>query len=209
MQMYVHEHAYYPLLATVARISGREAKWYDDLLPYINERWTNEVFACPSYQGLVWDGRIDDLTIHLSGGSYGYNVGTADETDIQQFGLAGKFNGPGTMTQIAIPESDVQVPSDMIAIGDSVATLSQKRRLLLSGLETLSRRLYIGLDFDDPSKADEQLEEVRDRHKRTLNVSFSDGHTEAINYNKLYLDTSLSALRRWHSDNQPHSEFFR
>lgn len=213
LQMYLNESAFYPLLATVlSDAKPQGAKWYDDLLPYIDQRWTNKVFACPSFRGGVWDGRIEDELFYLSGGSYGYNVGTADQKQVQKFGLAGRFNGPGNMTQIAIPEAEVKVPADMIAIGDSFAIVSQNSRLLLAGIETLSRRLFVQGTFstDDNTEVEEaSLREARDRHKQKLNVSFSDGHVEAIDYRSLFLDLSPDVLKRWHSDNLPHAEFFR
>lgn len=213
LQMYVHENAYFPLLATVLSDAKPEgAKWYDDLLPYIEQQWTNDVFACPSYKGDVNDGRIETEAFYLSAGSYGYNVGTADEGDVQQFGLAGRFNRPGNMTQIAIPEAEVKVPAEMIAVGDSFATWSRNNRTLLDGIETLSRRLYVQLASDsaiEPDFEEEADNRVRERHRRNLNISFADGHVESVNYKKLFLDLDPEWLRRWNSDNHPHEEFFR
>lgn len=213
LQMYVHENAFYPLLATVlsdAKPDG--AKWYDDLLPYIDQLWTNDVFACPSYKGDVSDGRIETEAFYLSSGSYGYNVGTADQGEVQQFGLAGRFNRPGNMTQFAIPEAAVKVPAEMIAIGDSYATWSRNNRTLLDGIETLSRRLYVQIASDsaiEPDFEEEMNGRARERHKRNLNISLSDGHVESINYQRLFLGLDPELLKRWHSDNKPHEEFFR
>jgi prepilin-type N-terminal cleavage/methylation domain-containing protein/prepilin-type processing-associated H-X9-DG protein len=211
--MYLQDNAYFPLLATVPNDSKPDgSKWYDDLLPYIDQKWTNDIFACPSFRGDVWDGRIQSDLFFLSGGSYGYNVGTADQEQVQRHGLAGRFDAPGNMTQIPIPESEVKVPSNMITLGDSFASISQNSRLLVSGIETLSRRLYIQGDIDPNAGteiAEASVREARNRHNSKLNMSFNDGHVEALDHKSLFLDLDPESLRRWHSDNLPHEEFFQ
>src|SRR5437870_4596633 len=45
LQLYVHDNAAYPLLGSVFSPSKPQgAKWYDDLLPYTNQHWTNDLF---------------------------------------------------------------------------------------------------------------------------------------------------------------------
>jgi len=208
LQLYVHDNAGYPLLGSVFSPSKPQgAKWYDDLLPYTSQHWTNDLFTCPSYKGPVWDGRIHQNLIYISGGSYGYNVGTADTTGIFRGGLAGKFDGVGQITQMAITENEVRVPSDMIAVADSYSTLSQKKRVILAGLEILSRQLSLPSAPSDGEVQDSK--EAANRHRGRLNIAFGDAHIELVDSERLLLDQSAQWLKRWHTDNEPHPEFFR
>ncbi|MCF7764526.1 MAG: prepilin-type N-terminal cleavage/methylation domain-containing protein [Verrucomicrobia bacterium] len=206
-QLYVRDYEFYPLLASDISPSKPDgSKWYDELHVYTSQKWTNDLFKCPSYKGPVWDGRIEPRSFYLSAGSYGYNVGTADQEGIQRFGLAGKFSGPGQMTQNPIREDAVRAPSDMIVVGDSFSTLSQQQRVLLVGLEMLSRKLYFAPSAGGGEGSEEE-QQVQNRHRRKLNVAFGDGHVESIDYIKLLLDKDPEMLKRWHSDNLPHPEF--
>lgn len=206
-QLYVRDYEYYPLLASDISDSKPEgAKWYNDLHAYTSQEWTNDLFKCPSYKGPVWDGRIEPSTFYLSAGSYGYNVGTADQGGVQRFGLAGVFSGPGQITQNPIREDAIAAPSDMIVVADSFSTLSQERRVLLVGLEMLSRNLFFDQGAGGGEGSDEQSQ-VENRHRRKLNIVFGDGHVEATDYARLLLDKSPESLKRWHSDNKPHVEF--
>lgn len=207
-QLYVRDYEYYPLLASdISPTKPFGAKWYNDLHTYTSQEWTNDLFKCPSYKGPIWDGRVEPSAFYLSAGSYGYNVGTADKENIQRFGLAGKFVGPGRMTQNAIREDAVVAPSDMIVVADSFSTLSQERRVLLVGLEMLSRNLYFDQGAGGGEGSDEQ-NQVENRHRKKLNAAFGDGHVESTDYVRLLLDKTPETLRRWHSDNKPHLEFF-
>lgn len=209
MQMYVHDNAFYPLIGSVfSPAKPQGAKWYDDLNPYTGQQhWTNDLYTCPSFKGFVFDGRVDRNVIYLSGGSYGFNVGTTDQSGIYRFGLAGKFRGPGEITQTPIAENEVRNPSDMIAVADSYSTWSQEKRIIIAGLETLSRKLAFPPDASGDDVQDSK--EAASRHQRRLNVVFGDAHVELLDAEKLLLDRSASWLRRWHSDNEPHDEFFQ
>jgi len=143
LQLYSQDHSFFPLLGSgFSATKPQGAKWYDDLRGYTTQTWTNDLYTCPSYRGLVFDGRVEQSTIWLSAGSYGYNVGTSDPSGVLRYGLAGKFSGTGEITQVPTAENEIKVPSDLIAVADSYSTLSQNRRIILAGLEMLSRRLY-------------------------------------------------------------------
>jgi prepilin-type processing-associated H-X9-DG protein len=104
----------------------------------------------------------------------------------------------------------VKVPSDMILVGDSFSTLSQKRRVLLVGLEMLSRQLYAELDPGTAGGGEGPgAKEAKVRHRKTMNVVFGDAHVESPNYARMLLDLNPNVLKRWHSDNEPHSDFFQ
>ena len=124
-------------------------------------------------------------------GSYGYNSkGTAFMMEpSNSLGLAVPTDGAPT----AIPENQVQVPSDMIAIGDGFGI-----------------RIY---GFGWPG---EPLELDTYRLDRNQNAVFCDGHVEASNSDTLPRTTSSDwgvlfkpdAARaiRWNRDHEPHPE---
>jgi prepilin-type N-terminal cleavage/methylation domain-containing protein/prepilin-type processing-associated H-X9-DG protein len=205
IQLYMQDHAMFPMIGSVfSSAKPRGAKWYDDIFAYTHQRWTNDLYKCPSYTGMVYDGRVDRNTIYLSVGSYGYNVGTADEAGILQFGLAGRFSGPGEVTQTPTTELEVKVPSDMIAVADSYSTWSQEKKLILVGQETLSRQL----PFPSPVEIKDS-KVARNRHNGRVNVTFGDAHVELIDAERLLLDKSPEWLKRWNMDNEPHTNFIR
>lgn len=226
LHLYVQDYEKYPLLASVTRTDLPDgSKWYEDLLPYLKQHWTNDLFACPSYRGDVLDGhQIQDHVFELSVGSYAYNIGTADANGSPKFGLAGKFDPAGALTQFAISDKDVKVPSDMIMAGDAFSTLSQRRGIILVGLEAFSRKLPAqwGISASDgggnggsgggggsgDSGSSGGSRQSNDRHLGKLNVVFGDAHVETPTYKHLLLDLSPQYLRRWHVDNEPHSELF-
>ena len=207
MQMYVHEHTFYPLISTSKNpVEPDGAKWYHDLIPYTSNRWTNDLFKCPSFKGDPIDGGHGDTFFYVSVGSYGYNVGSADPNDSFRYGLAGRFANQARMTSLAIPETEVEVPSDMIAVGDAFSTWPYNPLVIVEGFEMLSRKLH-SLEnfarFPDGSKM------MTQRHQGKLNVNFCDGHAESIKYRNLLLDLNPKFLKRWHSDNEPHLDFFQ
>ena len=207
LQLYVQDFDFYPLIGSVVSATKPQgSKWYDDIRPYTTQTWTNNLFACPSYKGGVADGRVDRFSVIGSLGSYGYNCGTADTNDVLQFGLAGKFVGPGEFLQSPTAANSVKVPSDMIMVADSFSTLSQKRRVLLVGLELLSRRLYSQLDSGQGPSPNSR--EASARHRKKMNIVIGDAHVEAVDYRKALLDLSPELVKRWHYDNEPHLEFF-
>lgn len=92
------------------------------------------------------------------------------------------------MTKIFRPiaESEVAVPADMMAIGDS-----------FDGSTVFMRRSVGVL---------EQFGNILTRHAGKSNVLFCDGHVESPTLTFLFEDTSDAALRRWNRDNLPHRD---
>ncbi|MBI4659037.1 MAG: type II secretion system protein [Verrucomicrobia bacterium] len=205
MHLYVEDHGVYPLVGSAM---GPGSKWYDDLYPYTAQRWTNDLYACPGYKGPVFDGRIEKNTIIWhSLGSYGYNVGTADQADTFQYGLGGKYVSSIQITQTATVENAVKVPSELIVVGDSFSTLSQKKQSLVVGLELLSRRLYPQLEPQVEGMP--RNKDAETRHRRKMNLVYADSHVESEQYKRVLLDLDPNFLRRWHTDHEPHTEFFQ
>ena len=147
------------------------------------------VWFCPSAQwsgsmqrGLASAGRAADY--------YGYNddalgrdLRQKDPTN--QFGLQGHYD-PMTHLFRPITESEVSVPSDMMAIGDSFEANIIFMRRKLAALE----------EFGNTDT----------RHQGKANVAFCDGHVESPTLGFLFEDTSDAALSRWNRDHQPHRE---
>jgi prepilin-type N-terminal cleavage/methylation domain-containing protein/prepilin-type processing-associated H-X9-DG protein len=208
IHLFVEDHDSYPMVGTV--ISPPEnpqgAKWYEDLHAYTRQGWTNGLYACPGYKGPVFDGRPGNGIIYHSVGSYGYNVGTANQAETFQFGPGGKYVSSIMITRTPVGGRDVKVPSDLILVGDSFSTVSQKKQRLMVGLELLSRRLYSDLNPGTQEFPSEK--EAATRHRKRMNVVFADTHVEAADYGRILLDLNPRWLRRWHTDNEPHLEFF-
>jgi prepilin-type processing-associated H-X9-DG protein len=89
-------------------------------------------------------------------------------------------------TRTPIRESEVAVPSEMMAIGDS-----------FDGNGSLGRV---------PSQELVKFGNTFSRHQRKANVLFCDGHVESPTLQFLFDDTSDEALSRWNRDHQPHRE---
>ena len=148
------------------------------------------VWLCPSarWSPRILDNRVSPTTY------YGYNrAGILPfRTDLaNDFGLQGHFNSDLHVVT-PIQESEVAVPSDMMAIGDSFYGSSEFRRGKLS----------------EGTPADDMLTcgNVLTRHQGKANVVFCDGHVESPTLKFLFQDTSKAALVRWNRDHQPHRD---
>jgi len=117
---------------------------------------------------------------------YGYNAfgSLRIGNPTNALGLLGRYASAQLLFQ-PIHESEVVVPSDMIAIGDSVVV----------GAVFLMRRELSYLDQDGRATA---------RHQGKLNMVFCDGHVESPSLASLFVDTNSAALARWNRDHQPH-----
>jgi prepilin-type processing-associated H-X9-DG protein len=122
--------------------------------------------------------------------SYGYNTygtygGSATGGPTNALGLMGHFVSFSAMFA-PIKESEVIVPADMMAIGDSLG----------GGVFFMRANLQF---FDRGGRATA-------RHQGKANVAFCDGHVESPRLQFLYEETSDEALVRWNRDHQPHRE---
>ena len=89
-------------------------------------------------------------------------------------------------TRTPIRESEVAVPSEMMAIGDS-----------FDGNGSLGRV---------PSQELVKFGNTFSRHQGKANVLFCDGHVDSPTLQFLFDDTSDAALVRWNRDHLPHRE---
>lgn len=204
VQMYVHDNERYPMYGRV--ISATEpigSKWYKDILSYVQNKWTNDLFKCPGYKFVVFDGGSQgSFTINISLGSYGYDFGITDDRNIYVNGLAGKFDGNASIVRdTSVPESDIKSPSQMILSGDSVSTTAGNQLVL--GLEILSRKLHS--DVWNSLIITESV--AARRHGTRLNYVFCDSHVEGIKIKDILLSKQDQFLKLWSSDNVSHNEF--
>jgi len=147
------------------------------------------VWLCPSAR---WSSRILDGPV--SPNYYGYNLSgillfPANETN--NFGLQGHFNSDLHIVT-PIRESEVAVPSDMMAIGDSFDGSAEFRRGKLGEGPPAYDMLTCGNTLT--------------RHQGKANVVFCDGHVESPTLKFLFEDTSDAALVRWNRDHLPHRD---
>ncbi|HYG35685.1 MAG TPA: prepilin-type N-terminal cleavage/methylation domain-containing protein [Clostridia bacterium] len=143
------------------------------------------IWSCPSAR---WNPRTLSSTSRPA--CYGYNrsgILFPDPTD--GFGLEGHPISPVGLYK-SITESEVAVPSDMMAIGDSFYGSVEFRRGKIGGGPPAHDMLTCG--------------NILTRHQGKANVVFCDGHVESPALKFLFQDTSDAALVRWNRDHLPH-----
>ena len=145
--------------------------------------WTKGIWLCRSAK---WIGFPEKYPISC----YGYNVDIFDvhlksRSPTNQFGLQGRRNSK-TQLYMPIAELEVAVPSDMMAIGDS-----------LDGSSLFAPRILTDVV---------RFGNILTRHQGQANVVFCDGHVESPTLKFLFEDTSDAALARWNRDHLPHRE---
>ena len=177
--------------------------WWAKLIPYYPVKWTNATYHCPGYKGAM----TGEAGTHPPYGSYAYNGrGSA-------FHLHGMPNNPdfglgpppygtppykhGPLAEV--PEAQIRVPSEMLAIGESRFLNAKVNRLpggddvLACGLLQLKPPFY--QFFLDPA-----------RHGKNYNLLLCDGHVAAMNPWVLFDPRKTAAM--WNSDHQPHPELW-
>ncbi len=125
---------------------------------------------------------------------YGYNRSGAvpvAANPTTYLGLQGHFNSDLHILT-PIQESEVAVPSDMMAIGDSFDGSAEFDRWKLGEGTPAEDMLIYGNTLT--------------RHQGKANVGFCDGHVESPTLKSLFEDTSDAALVRWNRDHLPHRD---
>jgi len=193
LAMYVSDHGCYPHYRTVQLpdLLVPISNWFREIEPYTATAWTNGlIFRCPSALYRNLDGVVPDGP-YVVQGSDGYNaVGSSGAEQAlyaakpaRTFGL-GAVAASGNST-LAINEGKVQVPSDMIAIGDS----------------SMAGFAIIHPDFRSPVITSNPYAP----HGQAFNTVFCDGHVESTKRQKLFQPT-VESRRRWNNDHEPHPE---
>jgi prepilin-type N-terminal cleavage/methylation domain-containing protein/prepilin-type processing-associated H-X9-DG protein len=219
LQLHVTDFDYYPVFNVDPSVNFTNQFWNEALRPYTSASWTSGVYRCPDYQGVTADGNDSAVPV----GSYGYNangVKWAPSTlglggVLSKISVDGEIDGL-TANVLRLSESQVAVPSDMIAIGD--ATLSwDAAGVMRTYFElNLQKDSYDGwslLDINSrnfeerpnfaPSKG--VVQATLKRHHGRYNIAFCDNHVEGIKRQKLFEQVD-SALQRWNIDHQPHAD---
>ena len=211
LTMYVGDFNHYPVTSfTGERAYPRGGVWHDRLQPYLASQWTNGVFRCPAYKGLTIAGNPGALSM----GSYGYNANGVQYWQ-SELGLAAI--NPGPSSPLPMPENRIQVPSDMIAIGD--ATLQYMGSWMLSFYGTTGSDSVSGIALLDLSNyrmsitsaypwPREVLRATLLRHRGRFNLVFCDGHVEAVAEKRLFTKEDAT-LSRWNNDHEPHPELLQ
>jgi len=165
------------------------------------------VWVCPGYNRV--QGALLGHDMMAGNGSYGYNGGGTDGS----MGLGGNTQyGPGTNEVFhPVRESQVLIPSDMIAIGD--ALLGMDSPVPVIGWARLDAFLNTdlrpnpgynaavrGLPANDPG-----VQAMSRRHGGRWNVGFCDGHVENLRALQLFNISDPLVAQRWNIDHQPHS----
>ena len=125
-----------------------------------------------------------------NGGSYGYNgFGSRSKTYVylsgtDLLGIGGDKPADPASPLTAVSPTRVKVPSEMIAIGDSMET-------------AFSAIPGIYLTLVDGGRV------TPSRHNGGANTVFCDAHVENMPNSRLAEPTD-SARRRWNNDNEPH-----
>jgi prepilin-type processing-associated H-X9-DG protein len=205
--------------------------WADRLERYTKTHWgtwfrsspyppPSGIHACPDYVAL------HGCFIEHFFGAYEYNdIGFCSPPHAHRgFGLtdyiqpvAPPVADPASVR--CVRDSEVLVPSDMLAVADAALRASQNAAALsfgdCQGDATLSWfsdcvgiPLDVGLNMTivnvDTAQRDLQL--IRGRHAGRWNVVFCDAHVESLKTKQLFDPRDQTVLRRWNRDHQPHQD---
>jgi prepilin-type processing-associated H-X9-DG protein len=120
-------------------------------------------------------------------------------------GLGGNHIWIGGLQEAAPPinDSDVAVPSEMIAIGDGFKGAND---VLQDGWFFLWRTAVSEHEFTADGRYLGSTKRAFSRHQGQANVMYCDGHIESPKLKFLFDDTTDKALMRWNRDHNPHRE---
>ena len=187
-EMYVSDHGRYPYYLMVLGLPTNFLSWDGALIPYTQNRWTDDLYKCPSYRygsrAMAYDESAKAWIAPQ--GSYGYNwIGTGElpptkGLSVLHLGLGAMALQTGGAIESSRKESEVLVPSDMAELGDG-------------GGGQISPPSAVAPNFH------------RFAHRDLLNMAFCDGHAETVQGYRFYEPTT-EARRRFNFDHQSHPE---
>jgi len=206
LQGFVAENHTYPLCINPDYLTGgypeHRSSWIAVLQHTELSQSTNHMNASEYLSKGVWlcpsarkRSRLPQDKLILS---YGYNsYGMSAKAATNAMGLGGHYVWVAPrLPAPPVNESEVTIPSEMMAIGDG-----------FTGGDGVIRDF--GFDLRRTYGIEDYLgstERARSRHRSKANVVFCDGHVEPPALKFLFDDTSDDALSRWNRDHQPHRE---
>ena len=221
LNSYVGDQGHYPVYnfdPTDAEGKTQEY-WHDRLLPYIGADWAEKSpFKCSDYNGVTLLGNDNAVAL----GSYGYNA-FGVKLGYSSLGLGGTFSHTlisGDLDDVPsegsrISDGDVRSTANMIAVGDATLIWMTKPMVKIlygeDGVDGASGMAHLDINYRNfvQRKAyplsSKIIDATKTRHGGQYNISFCDGHVEALNRTRLH-ERSFRALRRWNNDNRPHRD---
>ena len=219
LNSYVGDRGHYPVYnfdPTDAEGENQQY-WHERLLPYIGADWAgNAPFNCSDYKGVTLSGNDNAVAL----GSYGYNA-FGVKLGYSNLGLGGTYSHTiisGQLEEIPkegsrISDGDVRSTANMISIGDATLIWLTKPIIKMlygrDGKEGASGMAHLDINYRNfvQRKAYPLSGKIIDasiaRHGGRYNITFCDGHVEAVDRKRLH-ERSFRSLRRWNNDNKPH-----
>jgi len=210
LAVYVNDYDVYPSHSYVGtNIVGLAEGFGIDLNGTVRRQGPDEegIRRCPTRISKPYtDGMLFSLSVNHSGlASYGYNsTGYIGPKGLTLEGTLGLTRDLASGLSGLLNETEVRVPSDMIALGDSLSLLPKTR----SGFPVdtvwefgLFRQEMSG---SSGSYVAEAVKRAAARHQNRGNIVFCDGHVEALTFKRLFLDRDDASLCRWNKDHEPH-----
>ena len=219
LSSYVGDRGHYPVYNFDPTDTEGENQeyWHERLLPYIGADWAgNAPFTCSDYKGGTLSGNDNAVAL----GSYGYNA-FGVKLGYSSLGLGGTFSHTlitGDLSEVPaegskISDGDVRSSANMIAIGDATLIWLTKPMIKMlygqDGEEGASGMAHLDINYRNfvQRKAyplsGKIIDATEARHGGRYNITFCDGHVEAVDRKRLH-ERSFRALRRWNNDNKPH-----
>ena len=193
LAMYTGDYRKYPYWGYADYPPATNRLWYDFLEIYTLNKWTNQLYHCPSYKYVTRPAGTPptyinglgqfDVGISMAVGSYAYRG-----PGPYSLGMVSTLSS----RDAALSESMVANPSDLYAISDS-RIFSDYGNGAPAGEFTLNFTRHLH-------------SEVKGRHP-AYNIVFCDGHTEAVKRARLF-ERSETWARRWFIDGKGHPDFW-
>ena len=171
--------------------------WFDYLQPHLKLSWTNRVFHCPAYKGLI----IASSDTNGPRGAYAWNRSGSDVQGARGIPGTGSNLGLGGNNQNTtsaknpppVRMEQIKVPSDFIGIADSKAFPNHPSPPVIHP--------KLSLFGETPETIEKGLPP---RHPAGINLLFLDGHVAAIRRSHFY-DPRRTA-HRLNNDHDPHPD---
>lgn len=202
VNLYVTDYAGYPPDNTTSRDLRDVYKlWSVNLNEFIQQQLQYSKVEDTSWHAGMWSCPGDKRTgYRTTGGSYGYNAWGGSPSGL--YGLGGAKESIPSAIVRPTQESEVRVPSEMLAIGDGFLAYS-------TNYATTGDKIFRDSSGRGSSSLPNQIKLARERHRGAINAVYCDAHVEAIKLEKLFFEETDAALRRWNRDHEPHWELLK